>query len=108
MQKLTDDQIEILKELWDRTIRPEGRMSRRTDISRARVLASLNTLKSKRLVQPREKPGTWRITPEGEAFLQSHLRPWYQGPYGIVALGIIVAILGGVISGLVITALSTN
>ena len=102
MQKLTDDEVKLLKDLWDRTIRPENKISIRTHLTLERVKECLKLLESKDLVLFREESGKWRITPEGEAFIESYIRSWYQRPFGIVLLGLIIAILGGAVAGLIV------
>ena len=108
MPDITDDELQILKELWDRTIRPESKLSTRTGLSHEKLAECLKALELRHFVQRRNEPGEpgkWRITPDGEAFIQSYQKPWYERPYGLVILGLIVAVVGGVISGAIVTIL---
>ena len=106
---ITDDELQILKELWDRTIRPESKISMRTRLSHEKLAEGLEALESRNFVQRRNEPGEtgkWRVTPDGEAFIESYQKPWYEKPYGLVILGLIVAVLGGVISGVIVAMLA--
>ena len=103
---VTDDELEILKDLWDRTKRFESNISLRTGLSPEQVIECLKALEAKSFVQRREKLGQWRITPDGEAYIHSYQKPWYERPSGLVIVGLIVAVLGGVISGVIVATLA--
>ena len=81
-------------------------MSVRIEVGREQVLICLESLEAKSFVQRRmdKGPNSWRITPEGEAFVHSYQKPWYERPYGLLVIGLIVAILGGVISGVIVAS----
>lgn len=105
MPKVADDELPVLRDLWDRTIRTEEQISDRIGVGRKQVAKCLESLEAKYLVQRRldKGPESWRITPEGEAFfIHSYQKPWYEKPHGLLLIGLIVAILGGVISGVIV------
>lgn len=64
-------------------------MSRRIRWSEEKVAKCLESLEERSFAQRRvdKGPDAWRITPEGEAFIQSYQQPWYERPYGLLLIG---------------------
>lgn len=101
MANLTDEQEAVLKELHDGVIRPLKPIADRTDLPVETVERSLRDLKEMGFVEVR--PGNkWKIKHDGKVYLT----PWFQRPVGIVLLGLLVAIIGGIIAGVVVVWLS--
>ncbi len=97
MRRLTDKEVTVLKQLHDEVNRSPNVMPDRTDLSLEVVKGCLERLEALKLVQ-RRPGGKWRITHDGK----TRLTPWYQRPLGIA----ILAIVSGVIGGLIVAWLS--
>jgi hypothetical protein len=66
----SDEEIAVLKELYDRVIRPASRMAGRLNLEQAQVESTLNELHESGLVVPRK--GKWQITYDGQVALDSN------------------------------------